>query len=165
MPRQQDVAAILKRLLTRDTEIADTGSNEVLDEIVALRDQLPPTDGLAVTEATDFRAVSDVGLAGYCEAVSILAEATASGTPGATVTVDLDLGAAPSRPVLVFSSPPAGGGQAAAIQQVRTRNLTTDAWGAWAALSSAGVTLWTPGRYLQVQIQLVGSAYRVGAYD
>lgn len=71
MPREQDTVALLKRLLAK--EVTDVDSNEVLDDIIALRDPLPPVDAVAVTETAHYRAIADVSLAGYCEAVEQLA--------------------------------------------------------------------------------------------
>lgn len=162
MPREQDVAALLKRLLAK--EVTDADDNEVLDEIVALRDRLSPADAVTIGESADYRAVADVGLAGYSEACAELAvvdtqaewqagnvamvdTVTRSGCvllqvpypPSATLTTGpLDLGGAlPSRPVLLFptmaNDSPAE--TTATVTRYRNRSTGTDPWGDWIAVN------------------------------
>jgi hypothetical protein len=93
--------------------------------------------------------------------------ATLSGGPTWTepatavyVTQELDLGAVPARPAMLFpvmstASPAAG---SATVTRYRTRALQTDAWGPWTnavQLPSGGaLTAGQPQRYLQAEIQL-----------
>jgi hypothetical protein len=183
--------------------LADKGQSYVIrdNEVLVKLRQLKPDvvvlpDSATATPTDDWRAITDVSVAGYCEAVTQLAvvdsqadwqagtvpwEASVSKIPGATavyVTQELDLGAAPARPALLFpvmstASPAAG---SATVTRYRTRALQTDAWGPWTntvQLTSGGaLTAGPPQRYLQAEIQLATTDAtvtpvldRFGVYD